>query len=73
MKGLLVDSNILLDLFEDDPVWGQWSETMLDHYGATHILYINPVIYAEVSIGFQEIEELEAAVAACDVQMLQIP
>jgi predicted nucleic acid-binding protein len=73
MKGLLVDSNILLDLFEDDPVWGQWSETMLDHYSATDILYINPVIYAEVSVGFQEIEELEAAIAACDVRILQIP
>ncbi|MGC8493991.1 MAG: type II toxin-antitoxin system VapC family toxin [Syntrophobacteraceae bacterium] len=73
MTGLLVDSNILLDVFEDDPVWAQWSEEMLEYFSATHILCINPVIYAEVSVGFGHIEELEAAIAKCGVRMLEIP
>jgi predicted nucleic acid-binding protein len=71
--GVLVDSNVLLDIFEDDPVWAEWSEATLDGCSAAYALYINPVIYAEVSVGFQRIEELETALAACGVQMLQIP
>jgi predicted nucleic acid-binding protein len=73
MISILVDSNILLDVFEDDPVWGQWSEEMLEHYSSTHILCISPVIYAEISVGFERIEELEAAIANCGIRMLEIP
>jgi predicted nucleic acid-binding protein len=73
MTGLLVDSNVWLDVFEDDPVWGQWSEEMLEYYGATHTLCINPVIYAEISVGFERIEELESAIAHSGVRMLEIP
>ena len=73
MMGLLVDSNVLLDVFEDDPVWAQWSEEMLEYYSTTHILCINPIIDAEVSVGFQRIEELEAAIENCGARMLQIP
>jgi predicted nucleic acid-binding protein len=73
MRGLLVDSNVLLDVFEDDPVWAQWSEEVLEHYSTTHILCISPIIYAEVSVGFERIEELEAAIIDSGVRMLQIP
>jgi predicted nucleic acid-binding protein len=73
VKGLLVDSNVLLDVFEDDPVWAEWSEEMLEYYGSRHILCINPVIYAEVSVGFERIEELESALTGCGLRLLQIP
>jgi hypothetical protein len=73
MRGLLVDSNVLLDVFEDDPAWAQWSEGMLEHYSTTHMLCINSIIYAEVSVGFKRIEELEAAITASGVRMLEIP
>src|SRR5208283_1923478 len=73
MRGLLVDSNVLLDVFEDDPVWAQWSEEVLEHYSTTHILCISPIIYAEVSVAFERIEELEAAIVDSGVRMLQIP
>ncbi len=43
MKGLLVDSNVLLDVFEDDPVWAPWSQEMLDQFSITHALCINPI------------------------------
>lgn len=73
MRGLLVDSNVLLDVFEDDPVWAPWSEQMLGQFSMTHALCINPIIYAEISIGFERIEQLEAAVVACGLRMLEVP
>jgi len=73
MKGILVDSNVILDLFEDDENWAEWSESTIYHYSTAHILYINPVIYSEVSIGFIRIEELESALTGCGFQILQIP
>ena len=73
MKGMLIDSNVILDIFEDDPVWGAWSEAQLEYFSAFEPLYINPVIYAEVSIGFEQIEELEDAVNECGFSMLEIP
>ncbi|HIE55449.1 MAG TPA: PIN domain-containing protein [Chromatiaceae bacterium] len=73
MSELLVDSNVILDIFLDDPVWGDWSETALNQYGATHRLFINPIIYTELSIGFQRIEELEEAMGRAGFQILEIP
>ena len=58
MKGILVDSNILLDLFLNDQEWADWSESQLDLFSYDHILYINAMIYSEVSIGFEKIEEI---------------
>lgn len=73
MKGALVDSDVILDLFLDDPVWADWSERTLERYLDRSILYINPIIYSEVSIAFNLIEELEAAIAKTGFQMLEIP
>ena len=38
MKGILVDSNVILDLFEDDENWAEWSESTIYHYSTTYIL-----------------------------------
>ena len=73
MIGRLVDSNVILDIFLDDPNWADWSETTLNRYGASGDLYINPIIYTEVSIGFNRIEELEEAVERAGFQMLELP
>lgn len=73
MRGLLIDSSVILDIFEDDPVWAEWSQSMLDHYSQLCRLYINPVIYAEISMGFKRIEELEKAVVECGFQILPLP
>lgn len=73
MNGLIVDSSVILDIFQDDPAWGDWSQSMLDWHSVDRLLYINPVIYTEVSIGFKRIEELEKAIDACGFKMLQIP
>ena len=61
MSGILVDSCVILDIVTEDPEWFNWSSDMLERHANRHSLYINPVIYAEVSIGFKRIEELEAA------------
>jgi predicted nucleic acid-binding protein len=73
MNGLLVDSNVILDIFLDDPQWANWSERTLNRYGHDHKLLINPMIYTEVSIGFERIEEVEAAMTAAGFEMLPIP
>jgi predicted nucleic acid-binding protein len=73
MKGILVDSCVLLDLFTDDDNWADWSENTLDKFSQTNTLYINSVIYTEVSIGFNKVEEVEAAVDALDVKVLEMP
>jgi predicted nucleic acid-binding protein len=58
---VLVDSNVLLDVLTEDPRWFERSATTLARLGADHELVINPIVYAEVSVGFDRIEELEAA------------
>ncbi|GAB4157406.1 MAG: type II toxin-antitoxin system VapC family toxin [Candidatus Promineifilaceae bacterium] len=73
MKGVMVDSNVILDIFLADPQWVDWSERTLNHYGETHELYINPIVYTELSVGFSRIEELEAAIAAAGFHLLSLP
>jgi len=73
MKGILVDSNIVLDVFLNDPKWADWSESKLDEYDQLGILYINSIVYAEISIGFKRIEDLESAIAKAGLRMLEIP
>ena len=58
---ILVDSNVLLDILVEDPGWYHWSSQQLAQCAEDSVLVINPIIFAEVSIGFQHVEELEAA------------
>jgi predicted nucleic acid-binding protein len=73
MSGFLVDSCVLLDLFTDDPNWADWSENILGHYGQTNTLFINSIIYTEISIGFNRIEEVEAVLEQAGIKVLEIP
>ena len=59
--GVLVDSNILLDLFTEDPTWATWSETHLAEAFDAGQVVINPIIYAEISVAFKRIETLDEA------------
>jgi predicted nucleic acid-binding protein len=60
-RGVLVDSNVLLDIATNDPSWGDWSARALAEAVEHTTLVINPIIYAEVSIGYTTIEGLDAA------------
>ncbi|MBN1380331.1 MAG: type II toxin-antitoxin system VapC family toxin [Deltaproteobacteria bacterium] len=73
MKGILVDSNVILDVFLDDLKWADWSETKLDEYSGFTTLYINSIIYSEISVGFDLIEDLESAIDHAGFQFLEIP
>ena len=64
MKPVLVDSNVLLDVATNDPVWSAWSAEALGHAANQAPLIINPLIYAEVSVAFGRIEDLDAALSA---------
>lgn len=64
MSSILVDSNVILDVLTEDPQWFEWSAEMLATYADRGYLVINPIIYAEVSIGFNQIEELENALSS---------
>jgi predicted nucleic acid-binding protein len=61
VAGVVVDSNVLLDLLTDDPAWAPWSQVHLAQALDDGQVVINPIIYAEISIAFDRIEDLEAA------------
>jgi hypothetical protein len=61
MTNVLVDSNVILDIVTEDANWFEWSSTQLMQSADRGNLIINPIIYAEVSIGFAGVEELESA------------
>jgi predicted nucleic acid-binding protein len=58
----LVDSNVILDVVTEDPDWFDWSSSMLAREAETARLVINPLVYAEVSLAFDRIEDLDVAV-----------
>lgn len=70
---VLVDSNVILDILTHDPVWHSWSADALSRHADSDRLMINAIIYSEISIGFQRIEELEAALPADYFQRSPLP
>jgi predicted nucleic acid-binding protein len=60
----LVDSNVILDVLTEDDRWLDWSSDRLSDAARTGMLVINPIIYAEVAIGFERIEDLDDALPA---------
>ena len=61
MNGPLLDSNVLLDILVRDPVWYPWSSRTVAALLDAGNVFINPIVYAEVSVGFGRIEALEEA------------
>ena len=72
-RRVLVDANVLLDVLTDDPRWYGWSAAQLDACANEAELCINPLIYAEVSVGFERIEELDAALPVDAFTRLELP
>ena len=70
---VLVDSNVLLDVLTEDPRWCSWSAQALAGCADEAALAINPIIYAEVSIRFESIEDLEEALAPQLFERLALP
>ena len=70
---ILVDTNVLLDVLQDDPKWAAWSQGQLESAALTDRLAINAVIYSELSMAFERIEELEQVVAEAKLVVEPMP
>ena len=70
---VLVDTNVLLDVLQNDAQWADWSQGELETASLTDTLAINAVIYSELSMAFERIEELEAVVSEASLSLEQIP
>lgn len=70
---LLVDTNVLLDVATNDPLWADWSQRQLDAQSLHRRLVINPVVYAELSVGFARIEELERMLETVAIRLEPMP
>lgn len=73
MSATLVDTNVLLDVFTEDPVWFGWSSGALERAAESGPLYVNPIVYAETSAHFDTIEEVEALVPPDVYERAQLP
>ena len=70
---VLVDSSVLLDVIARDSRWAAWSEERLAWHAERDLLAINPIIYAEVSVHFASIEELDDALSPTEFLRLPLP
>ena len=70
---ILVDTNVLLDVLQNDPKWADWSQDKLETTRLADTLAINAVIYSELSIAFDRIEELEAVIHEGNIKVEPIP
>jgi predicted nucleic acid-binding protein len=70
---VLVDTNVLVDVLADDPVWGDLSINQLRSLSKVHSLAVNPIIYAELSATFSNLEDLDASIETLQLEMLEMP
>ena len=69
---ILVDTNVLLDVLEDDPVWASWSMHQLQTQSIIHELVINPIIYAELSTTFESVDALDGVIQTMGLKYRQL-
>jgi len=70
---LLVDTNVLVDVLENDPEWADWSIGQLRAQSKIHRLVINPIIYSELSLTFSTIEALDQAIDNLGLALIEVP
>ena len=70
---VLVDTNVLVDVLQDDPQWADWSIDQMRAQASVHPLAINAVIYAEISLSFSTLEALDGVVTTLALEMHEIP
>ena len=73
MAATLVDANVLIDVLTEDEEWCDWSAAMLEQSAHQGALVINPIIYAEVSLGFTRIEDLDEALPSRYYRRAELP
>ncbi len=70
---LMVDTNVLVDVLQNDPEWADWSTAQMRAQAAVHQLVISPVVYAEMSLSFSTLEALNRVVATLMLELREIP
>jgi predicted nucleic acid-binding protein len=70
---LLVDSNVLLDIFTADPDWLSWSQSALAEALLDGPVAINQLVYAEVSVAYKQLAELDAVLSRLKIQRADLP
>jgi len=70
---LLVDTNVLVDVLENDPKWADWSIGQLRAQAKVHRLAINPIIYSELSLTFSTVEALDKTIDELELAMIELP
>lgn len=70
---IFADTNVLIDVVENDPDWADWSQRQLEAAAALDELAINAVVYTELSVGYRRIRDLDAMLAAAGIVLMQIP
>mgnify|MGYP000252817389 CR=1 FL=1 len=70
---VLVDTNVLVDVLQDDPQWADWSIGQLRAQARVHALAINPIVYAELSLSFSSVEALDSVVARMELTLHEVP
>jgi len=70
---IFVDTNVLVDVVTNNPTWQTWSLQQLEAAALRDRLAINPVVYAELSIGYTRLEEIDAALATAGIAIAEMP
>ena len=70
---ILVDSNVLIDVMQDDPTWADWSAAQLQRARATQKLAINAVILAELSVNYETLDEIKGYLDAVGIVTKAVP
>ena len=73
MSGVLVDSNVLIDIMTEDPIWQDWSEAALERAANRSRLVINAVIYGEIAVHWSKMEELDVELSEDAIEREDIP
>lgn len=70
---ILLDANVILDIWNADPAWSIWSSTQMRNQSLLHKLAVNPIIYSEISVSFTTPATLNRRLAELEVEVLDIP
>ena len=68
---IFADTNVLLDVLHDDPSWADWSQQQLEFARAVDQIAINETVFAELSVGYGNVEEVEQVLAATDILLVR--
>ena len=73
MNKILVDSSVIIDVFEDTPEWAEWSTDALINCSRDYSMMINDIIYSEISLAFNKVSQLDSALEEAGLKVERIP